>query len=76
MFKEDGAEEKSAVQVHDYTYTPQKAIYIISKEDQDTKKLIYENGNLSELINEEPNSDISEEALNNKLQMLYFVLKI
>jgi len=74
--KEDGSVEKSADQFHHYIYQPQEIIKIISKEGEDSKRLVYDDGNIQETINGTVNLEASKTSLMNKMQSSLFVINM
>jgi len=74
LYLEDSTVEKSADQFHHYQYEPETLIKIASRSGDQSKRLVFDNGKIQEMINGTVNLEASETALMNQLQSSLFVI--
>ncbi len=74
LYTETGDIEKDVRQSHKYVYKPKKFIEITSDEGDVFKKLIFDDGNIQEKVNNKVNEETDTKTLMNKLHTSLFVI--
>ncbi|MTI40887.1 hypothetical protein [Fulvivirga lutimaris] len=74
LYLESGEVEMAAQQFHDYTLLPNMEINILSKEGNDKKQIVFEQGQIKEYVNDTLNKQVNEESLTNNMQSALFVI--